>query len=115
MWQVDYEPADALVSLTLSGEVSLREMTEFARAHADCLEATAGSAFRVRLDLTELFPLGEDELMLLADVKRVAASLPGCRGLRILASSPTVALQQRHSASCPEEVVELEPKARAIG
>jgi len=114
VWNVAYDPADGLVSLTLSGEVHLEEMAEFATAHADCLEATGGANFHMRIDLSDLFPLGEPELMLLSDVKRVAASQPGCRRIRVLASSPTVALQQRHSASGHvDESVVLESRVRA--
>lgn len=115
MWHVAYDPADGLVSLSLSGELNLDELVEFAAAHAECLEATAGTPFRMRLDLRDVFPLNEPELMLLADVKRVAAMQSGCRGIRVVASSPTVVLQQRHSTSGASESVEFEAKAKAAG
>ena len=113
MWRIDYSPDDSLLGIEIGGELTLEALRELAEAHARALEATGGAAFRVRLDLRDLFPLDEDELMLLADMKRVAAAMEGCRGIRILATSPTVALQQRHTASghADENVVlEARPK-----
>jgi len=114
VWRVDYSPDDALLGVEIRGEVLLAELEDMAEAHARALEATGGAAFAMRVDLRDLFPLDEPELMLLADVKRVAAAQPGCRRIRILASSPTVVLQQRHTSSghAQEHVVhEARPKA----
>jgi hypothetical protein len=99
VWRIDYSPDDSLLSIEIRGEIYLESLRDLAEAQARALEATAGMPFRVRIDLRDLFPLDEPELMLLADMKRVAAALPGCRGIRIVATSPTVALQQKHTAS----------------
>jgi len=114
VWRVDYSPDDALLGVEIRGELQIEELRDLTVAHARALEATGGAAFGVRIDLRELHPLGEPELMLLADMKRVAAAQPGCRRIRILASSPTVVLQQRHTSSGhAEEHVVLEARAKA--
>jgi hypothetical protein len=116
VWRVDYSPEDALLGIEIRGEAPIEELCDLAEAHARALEATGGAAFAMRLDLRQLFPLGEAELMLLADMKRVAAAQPGCRRIRILASSPTVALQQRHTSSGhAAESVLYEPLPKAAG
>ena len=107
MWRVEYDPAARLLSMRLVDAVDGRQARALARAHAGALEATAGAPFRVLFDLRGLAPLDEDAAAVLADVKRVAATLAGYQGRAILVDSPTIAMQQRR-ATLEEEAPAVE-------
>jgi hypothetical protein len=97
MWRIDYDPTQRLLTLRLSQEVREVEMRALARSHAQALEATAGHAFRVFVDMRGLHPLDLEGAAIFADMKRVAAKLDGYRGRAVLVDSATVAMQQRNA------------------
>jgi hypothetical protein len=96
MWRVEYDPEQRLLCVQLARQVVPREMREVARVHALALEATGGAPYWVLLDLRGLYPLDGQAAEILADVKRVGASLAGYRGRAVLVDSATIAMQQRN-------------------
>lgn len=97
MWRIELDPDEGRLSLRLTDHVSASQMRELASAHVEALERTGGVPFKVFIDLRGLFPLESDAVAILGAMKRMAAELPGFRGLAILADSPTVAMQQRRT------------------
>ncbi|MCB9592960.1 MAG: hypothetical protein H6719_09535 [Sandaracinaceae bacterium] len=97
MWRVEYDPDERLLKLAMRETVFGRDMRDLARAHARALEATAGQAFKVLLDLRGLHPLDAEAAKILGDMKRVAARVTGYEGRAVLVDSPTIAMQQRNS------------------
>ncbi len=114
MWRLEYDPAQRLLTIWMREMVHGPELRALSSAHARALEATAGAAFRVLLDLRGLYPLDEDAAAMLADMKRVAASLAGYRGRAVLVDSPTVAMQQRNATyedgGDADELITLAPE-----
>lgn len=97
MWRIEVDPDEERLSLRLTDHVSASQMRELANAHVEALEHTGSAPFKVFLDLRGLFPLEADAVAILGAMKRMAAEVPGFRGLAILADSPTVAMQQRRT------------------
>ena len=97
MWRIEYDPDSRLLSLCLTEHVTPSDMRDLARAHARALEATGLEPFRVLVDLRGLTLLDGTAADVLADMKRVAASLEGYLGRAVLVDGPTVAMQQRNT------------------
>lgn len=97
MWKIDFDPNRQVLSICLKGTVNPEQMRDVAKANARALECTGGGPFKVFVDLRHLFPLDEETVTLLGDVKRVAASVAGFRGFAILADSATVVMQQQRT------------------
>ena len=97
MWRIAYEPETRVLSVQLRGDADATQCHALARAHVRALEATGGQVFKVFLDLRGLRPLEGEAISIVADMKRVAAALPGCDGVAVLADSPTVAMQQHRT------------------
>ena len=97
MWRIEFDPRSAVLSVRLVERVSPSQLRKLAAAHAEALEATAGQPFKVLLDLRGLFPFETDAVGLFAEIKSVAASLDGFRGIAVLADSATVAMQQHRT------------------
>ncbi|MFW6051396.1 MAG: hypothetical protein ACODAU_09490 [Myxococcota bacterium] len=106
MWKISFEPDRHLLTLRLRGHVGPIQMREIAAAQAQALEATGGTSFRVLIDLRGLHPMEAEAVALFADMKRVAAAVPGYEGCAVLADSPTVAMQQ-HRARLEADTGEL--------
>lgn len=115
MWRIEYDPDQSLLTVWLREMVQGPELHGLSTAHAAALEATGGDRFRVLLDLRGLYPLDPEAAGLLADMKRVAASLDGYLGRAVLVDSPTVAMQQRNATyedgGDRTELITLEPEA----
>jgi len=97
VWHLVYDPAERLLTLSMREQVFGRDMRDLAKAHARALEATAGTPFRMLLDLRGLHPLDPEASEMLGDMKRVAVRLDGYRGRAVLVDSPTIAMQQRNT------------------
>lgn len=108
MWRVEHDPDRRLLSARALEVVTLRDARDIAQAMSRALERTRGSTFRVLVDLRGLFPLEEECVKLLADVKRACMEQEGCRGVVVLADSPTVAMQQHHTRVRPGTDTEVE-------
>ncbi len=97
MWKIHFNPNERRLSIRLKDEAPADQLRELAVAHARALEATAGQPFKVFIDMRRLFPLEPEAVTILAEIKRVAASIDGCRGMVVLADSATVAMQQHRT------------------
>jgi hypothetical protein len=97
MWKIHFSPSERRLSIHLVAEVGAEQLHELAIAHARALESTAGQPFKVFIDVRGLFPMEPEAVTVLAEIKRVAASVEGCSGMVILADSPTVAMQQHRT------------------
>ncbi len=97
MWKIHFSPNEQRLSIRLMAEVGVDQLHDLANAHARALEATAGQPFKVFIDMRRLFPMEPEAVTLLAEIKRVATSMEACRGMAILADSPTVAMQQHRT------------------
>lgn len=114
MWRIEFDPTEHRLSIRLTDHVSPSQMRDLAEAHAEALEATGGEPFKVFVDLRGLFPLESEAVSTLGALKRIAADLPTCGGLAVLADSPTVAMQQRRTrvdeGTYPDrEIITLDP------
>ncbi|MEM9068237.1 MAG: hypothetical protein AAGE52_07010 [Myxococcota bacterium] len=97
MWRVEYDPDRRLLTLRLRDLVNPGDIRELASAQAEALSCTAGTPFRVLVDLRRLFPLEQEAVDLFAELKRVVHEQQGFRGLVVLTDSATVAMQQHHT------------------
>lgn len=97
MWKIHFSPSERRLSIRLMAEVGREHLLELAAANAHALEATAGQPFKVLVDMRRLFPMEPEAVMILAEIKRVTASVEGFQGMVILAGSPTVAMQQHRT------------------
>lgn len=107
MWRVQYAPESAVLSVRIFERLTQRDVRDIADVLPQALSATAGTTFRALFDLRDLAPLEEDVSERLSAVKRAVIEHEGCQGLVVLASSPTVALQQHHSRVRPGSRMEL--------
>ena len=108
VWRVEYDPEARLLAVRMLDVVTARDARDLAQATARALEGTAGAPFRACFDLRKLFPLEEDSVPLVEALKRTCLEWTGCRGLVVLADSPTVAMQQHHTRVRPGTDHELE-------
>ncbi|MCB9634745.1 MAG: hypothetical protein H6721_21670 [Sandaracinus sp.] len=108
MWRVEYDPTASLLSVRMLEVVTARDARDLTQAAARALEATGGAPFRACFDMRKLFPLEEDCVHLVEALKRTCLEWTGCRGLVVLADSPTVAMQQHHTRVRPGTDHELE-------
>lgn len=108
MWLVEFVPASGCLSVRVRDHVTPPEIRRLAEAQAAALEATGGEVFKLFVDLRGLVPLEADAVTLLAEVKKVALEVEGCRGVVVLADSATVAMQQMRTRSTPNELVTLD-------
>ena len=97
MWRVEYDPDARLLSVRMLDVITTRDARDLSAATSRALDAAEGEAFRACLDLRQLFPLEEDTVRVVEGIKRACLDAPGCRGLVVLADSPTVAMQQHHT------------------
>jgi hypothetical protein len=108
MWLVEFVPASGRLSVRLRDVIAGPELRKVADAQAAALEATGGEVFKVFVDLRGLVPLDDEAVGLLAQIKKVALGVEGCRGVVVLADSPTVAMQQMRTRSSGAELVTLD-------
>lgn len=107
MWRVQYAPESSVFSLRILERLTQRDVRDIAELLPEALRATGGATFRAFFDLRELAPLEEDVSERLSAIKRQVLEFDGCQGLVVLASSPTVAMQQHHSRVRPGSTMEL--------
>lgn len=108
VWRVEYDPEARLLAVRMLDVVTARDARDLSQATARALDGTAGASFRACFDLRKLFPLEEDSVHLVEALKRTCLEWTGCRGLVVLADSPTVAMQQHHTRVRPGTDHELE-------
>ena len=109
MWIVTYEPTTRALTLRLRDHVGAAEARQLADAQIEAIEATAGTPFKVLLDLRWTQALDSDAVGTLSDLKLAAAASAGFRGLVVLVDSATIAMQQKRTS-----ILEAHPAAKEL-
>lgn len=113
MWCIEYDPALALLTVRVSQSLGSAHVEALRAAHSEALGNTGGAPFGVLHDLRGVAPLDVPTAEAFSAV-RSAEIDAGCIRRAVVASSATIALQQRRvSVETPgpttmEELVTLD-------
>ncbi len=113
MWRVEYEPDSSRLTVRVCDRLTQRDVRDLSAALEDALTASGGATFRALFDLRDLVPLEEDVVERFRGLKQRCLRSEACQGLVVLASSPTIAMQQHHTrvgSSSEVEVVTADPR-----
>lgn len=97
MWSIEYDPALALLTVRVSHSLHAAHLDALRAAHSEALHNTGGAPFGALHDLRGVAPLDVPTAEAFTAV-RGAEIDAGCIRRAVVASSATIALQQRRVA-----------------
>ena len=97
-WNVDATSTPGVLRLTLSGRLTLDEMTAFVDAHNGAIDGYGDSDYKVWCDISTLLTLSPECAHLFEKAKQYSNAHRNFRGSAVLVAGAVVALQHRRTS-----------------
>ena len=97
-WSVDTVSRPGVLKLTLSGQVTLAEMSELVGAHNAAIQGFATHAYRVFCDLRGLWPLSPECTEIFESAKRISSARANFQGSAVLVDARFTEMQHRRTS-----------------
>jgi hypothetical protein len=114
-WNVDATSTPGILRLTLSGQITLDEMTAFVDAHNRAIDSYDGSDYKVWCDISKLLTLSPECAHVFEKAKYYSNTHRNFRGSAVLVASAVVAMQHRRTSVdggvMSTELISQDPRA----